>query len=265
MLTKKKLLSMPVILLVDNGSVRADAVLGLRAMAKKLSVQTSRTIYPVSLRHADSISRDELGDVPAYTFRAFLQSKIEEGEKHFIILPLFFGESKAVTVFMPSQIDALKEQFSDLDLDVKIADVLFSELSDNTLLADILTDHVLNSIKSHHLEYRNIVLVDHGSPSQKVTAVRNALANQISEKLEGSIQDNIEGSNSIDQAVMERREGKEYDFNGELLKSYLLKKAKAGDTQAVVILQFLLAGRHAGRGGDIVTICESVMEKYPKL
>ena len=64
---------------------------------------------------------------------------------------------------------------------------------------------------------------------------------------------------------MERREGKEYDFNGELLKSYLLKKAKAGDTQAVVILQFLLAGRHAGRGGDIVTICEFCDGKIPKL
>ena len=62
---------------------------------------------------------------------------------------------------------------------------------------------------------------------------------------------------------MERREGEQYDFNGVLLESWLRKKAQSGEKSAVVILLFFLPGRHAGTGGDIVEICEGIMQEYP--
>ena len=62
---------------------------------------------------------------------------------------------------------------------------------------------------------------------------------------------------------MERRQGKEYDFNGELLEDYLSRIAEAGETHATVLLLFLLAGTHAGENGDITQICDAVMNKYP--
>ena len=101
----------------------------------------------------------------------------------------------------------------------------------------------------------NLVLVDHGSPSPKVTEVRKHLAASVQRQLP----DNV----LLEQAVMERREDKKYDFNGDLLKDWLLKKVADGETSAVVILMFFLPGRHAGEGGDIVEICQSVMDEHP--
>lgn len=62
---------------------------------------------------------------------------------------------------------------------------------------------------------------------------------------------------------MERREGPEYDFNGPLLKDSLEGLAADGHKSAIVIMQFLLPGRHAGPGGDVVDICQQVMEQHP--
>ena len=59
------------------------------------------------------------------------------------------------------------------------------------------------------------------------------------------------------------RDDRQYDFNGDLLKDWLLNKVNEGETSAVVILMFFLPGRHAGEGGDIVEICKSVMDEHP--
>jgi len=54
---------------------------------------------------------------------------------------------------------------------------------------------------------------------------------------------------------MERREGKQYDFNGPLLEQWLEQKVARGEKSAIVALMFFLPGRHAGDGGDIEQIC----------
>jgi hypothetical protein len=51
---------------------------------------------------------------------------------------------------------------------------------------------------------------------------------------------------------MERREGDQYAFNEPLLESALSKVS----AHAIVLMQFLLPGRHAGTGGDVAEICE---------
>jgi len=240
-----------VILLLDNGSLQAEATKQLRQLAHALSLKSGQTIHPVSLQHADKTPLAELEGIPAQTFAVFMQQHLSQGERDFIILPLFFGESRAVTTFIPSEIATLKASFGDFK--VAIADVLYPLPEGEPRLVNIIYENTLATAETHHIPLKNIVLVDHGSPVQRVTEVREHIASQIQTKF--AIQ--------IDQAVMERREGAEYDFNGILLEDWLMKKAASGESTAIVTLLFFLAGRHAGKGGDIEQICEKVMQKYP--
>ncbi len=244
---------MSVILLCDNGSTRPNATLQLRKLASQLSKQTGHTIHPVSLQHANKIAEDDLNGVPAQVFTGFLEEKLAEGETEFVLLPLFFGESKALTKFVPDETALLKQKYGDFSL--KIADVVYPLPDGEPLLTEIICDHIYQTADRDNYPQKNVVLVDHGSPLPSVTQVRLHLAQTVQEKLGADIH--------IEQAVMERREGKEYDFNGDLLEQWLTSKAEAGEKSALVILMFFLPGRHAGEGGDIEEICHAVMDKYP--
>ena len=65
---------------------------------------------------------------------------------------------------------------------------------------------------------------------------------------------------------MERRQGAEYDFNGQLLGA-LLDSCAGQDADAVIVLamMFISPGRHAGAGGDIEEICADAMARNPGL
>ena len=245
---------MPLILLLDNGSLRAEATKQLRQLAQALSLKSGQKIHPVSLQHANKIPVADLNNRPAQTFASFMQQHLSQGERHYIILPLFFGESRALTSFIPDEIATLTASFGDFHMD--IAEVLYPLPEGEPRLVNIVYDNILATAKIHNSPLKNIILVDHGSPVARVTAVRKQIASQLQTKFSS---DNVH----IEQAVMERREGDEYDFNGILLEDCLLQKAEAGESTAIVSLLFFLAGRHAGKGGDIVQICETVMQKYP--
>lgn len=244
---------MPEILLVDNGSVRADATKQLRKLAQGLSDRAGKKIHPVSLRHANKIPAQLLEGEKAQIFQPFMQNNLAQGKRHFIILPLFFGESSAIESQILNYLSSLQLVFSDFIFE--IADVVYPLPKGESLLADIIYDHITATAHNAKFVLENIVLVDHGSPCRKVTAVRQHLAQSIEKKYPINIK--------IEQAVMERREGEKYLFNGELLKDWLIKKAKLGKKTVIVSLLFFLAGRHAGRGGDIEKICHSVMAKHP--
>ncbi len=252
---------MPCILLIDNGSLRANATLQLRTLAKKLTLESGLKIHPVSCKHSNRISTSELNDQPANTFSDFMKQQLSAGEKEFILLPLFFGNSRALTSFIPDEVVLLEQEFGKFKL--KIADTIYPLPQGEADLTDIIYDHVVSTSSNNsdqHSKIKNIVLVDHGSPVPRVTAVRQHLAESVRERL---INDNID-THVLEEAVMERREGKEYDFNGDLLEDWLIHKAQSGETQASVILMFFLPGSHAGEGGDIVEICDAVMDKYPE-
>jgi len=97
-----------------------------------------------------------------------------------------------------------------------------------------------------------VILVDHGSPSAKVTAVRDALAESLSARLTGAL------AQSVSAASMERRAGEAYAFADPLLSACL---GSVGDGKSDVVLSmlFLLPGTHAGPGGDIDQICEAAL------
>ena len=104
---------MPVILLCDNGSTRANATLQLRYLTTELSKKSRHTIHPVSLQHADRISAEELEGIPAHVFHDFMTQQLSLDQREFILLPLFFGQSKALTSFIPDEVKRLKKQFGD--------------------------------------------------------------------------------------------------------------------------------------------------------
>ena len=243
---------MPCVLLIDNGSLRANATLQLRKLAEKLNLKSGQKIHPVSCKHSNKIPANELNNQAANTFGEFMKAQLATGEKEFILLPLFFGNSRALTSFIPNEVALLEQEFGKFEL--KIAETIYPLPQGEPDLTTIIYDHVISSA-ADKANIKNVVLVDHGSPVQKVTAVRQHLAETVREKLDDS--------STLEEAVMERRKGKEYDFNGDLLEDWLTKKAQQGETQASVVLMFFLPGSHAGEGGDIVEICDAVMDKYP--
>jgi len=246
---------MPVILLSDNGSTRANATLQLRELANKLSLQTGYTVHPVSLQHANRIPKEALNNMPAQVFPDFIEQQLIKDNKDFILLPIFFGKSKALTKFVPDIVDSLKNKYGEFQL--KVADVIYPLPEGENLLCEIIHDHIVDTAKKENADLNNVVLVDHGSPIPQVTNVRKHIAQ--------SVQDLLSADASLEQAVMERREGSEYDFNGDLLENWLKQKVQSGATSVIVILMFFLAGRHAGADGDIAEICNSVMKEHPEL
>ena len=237
----------PTIILVDNGSRRPGATLSLRRIAADLSAAVGHPVFPVSLQHSDRIPAGDLGGRPADLFTPFLRRQIQRGQRSFIVLPLFFGPSRALSAFIPEQVAALTDELGSFRL--RQARVLCPLPAGEDRLADILADNVLRA----DADAERVVVVDHGSPVPQVTAVREWLAAALRARLPDSVE--------IDQAVMERREGRDYDFNGALLSERL-----DGVTGRVVLgMVFLSPGRHAGPGGDIAEICADAESRNPGL
>ncbi len=244
----------PIVLLVDNGSIRADATKQLRILAKKLSVAAKIKVQPVSLRHADKISAELLDGEAAQVFLSFMDEYLLQGERKFIILPLFFAEGRAVTELISNQLLSFQALYTNFTF--QVADVVYPLPNGEPLLVDMIYDLILKKAEGSPLSKKNIVLVDHGSPQPRVTEVRKHLAKLVQKKLSTT--------GALAEAVMERRKGDEYLFNGELLQDWLTRKAQAGEKSVIVCLLFFLAGRHAGKGGDIDEICRKVEDEYPK-
>lgn len=235
------------ILLVDNGSRRAASTLSLRFIAKALGDRVGRPVQAVSLQHSDRVPVSELDGQAAKVLPQYLRDRLEAGQRHFITLPLFFGPSRALSNFIPEQVAALSAEFGDFTL--QQAEVLCPLPGGEELLADIVADNVSACGPADR-----VIVVDHGSPIPEVTAVRAWLAQALSSRLQPF-------APIIDEAVMERREGAGYDFNGELLTD----KLKETTGRVVLAMLFLSPGRHAGPGGDIAEICAAAEQASPRL
>lgn len=241
------------IFITDNGSVRPQATRMLRQIAQQVSTSSGLNVDAVSLQHANRIDAQQIDGIPAQLVADYLRQHLQAGEREFIVLPLFFGLSKAVTSMIPQLQTELEASFGAFE--IHVADVLYPLPDGDSRLVDILYDNIRQSAEHHDLPLQHVVLVDHGSPSPRVTEVRQCLARQLQQRLGDD--------HLLAQAVMERREGKEYDFNGPLLQHWLSELAASGAKSAIVGMMFLLPGRHAGEGGDIHQICAEVMQQYP--
>ena len=225
------------IILVDNGSYEPAATLALRDLAKSVSFLTKQEVRPVSTMHSTKIAPALLGGQPAVIFEQAVQQAKADGIDELVVLPLFIGPSRAITEYLP-------KVFADAQpgaMKLTIRQPLFGE--DGFELTGMLADNLRAT--GWTKGSGTVLLCDHGSPIPEVTACRNALAATLRQELGLKPEELIACS-------MERREGAEYDFNEPLLE-HALQSAK-GD--AVILMLFLLPGRHAGPDGDVATIAK---------
>ncbi len=225
------------ILLVDNGSYEPAATLGLRGLAKEVGQLIGKEVHPVSTMHSTKIDPALLGGQPAVIFEQAVQQAKADGIEELVVLPLFIGPSRAITEYLP-------KVFADAQpgaMKLTIRQPLFGD--DGFELTGMLADNLRAT--GWTKGSGTVLLCDHGSPIPEVTACRNALAASLRKELGLKPEELIACS-------MERREGAEYDFNEPLLE-HALQQAK-GD--AVILMLFLLPGRHAGAEGDVATIAK---------
>lgn len=230
----------PLTILLDNGSLEPAATRGLRALAAKLGDRIGQAVAPVSLLHSSAVPAGQLGGTPAEILEPALERRLAAGQSDFIVVPLFFGPSGALTDYLPKRLAHLRLKFPALA--VRVAAPLFA--ADDPRLARILADQV----RALHRPARRVVLVDHGSPARAVADVRNELSCQLAGQLGPAY--------TVAPASMERREGAAYDFCAPLLAG-LLRSPGWNAGEVTIAMQFLLPGRHAGPGGDVAEICRA--------
>ncbi|MGM0507459.1 MAG: sirohydrochlorin chelatase [Bacteroidota bacterium] len=241
------------IFLTDNGSLRPAATLNLRRVASLLSEKMGLLVEPVSLLHSSKVSPGELDGIPAWTVGPTIRASAEEGITDFVILPFFFGPSRAITDYLPRRVEQMREEISGLK--VHVANPLVDlEGPTDLRIAHILKEQLLAVSPSEGPA--SVILVDHGSPAPAVTAIRNVLAGQLGAMLEAPVR--------VVPAAMERREGSEYDFAGPLLEE-LLDRTAEWPMPVTLSMLFLSPGRHAGPDGDVATICREAEERNPGL
>lgn len=257
------------ILLVDNGSVRAEAVQALRRVAEAAGRAVGRKIRPVGLLHSHRAPPEDLGGEPAETLEPCLRRLLGEGRRRFFLQPFFLGPSRAVTAYMPERLAVLQRTWPDLE--VTLGEVLAGPGPEEAAAVGRLVRAVADRVEEalggageerggggtgRAGERLEVILVDHGSPEPAVGAVRTAVGAALA-GLPGWENRRVVG------AAMERREGPEYDFNEPLLERALGELVRG--PEVVVAQLFLLPGRHAGPGGDIAGIVERARATRPEL
>ncbi|HZP58918.1 MAG TPA: cobalamin biosynthesis protein CbiX [Opitutaceae bacterium] len=233
--------------LFDNGSLRAASTLSLRRIATWLQARLpAAEVRPASLLHSSAVDPAELGGRPAELLLPALEAALVRGESDFVLLPLFFGPSAALTIYLPERLQALRKKFPALQARVARG-LVDTRAPGDRRIARILADGVRRAVVAAGWRRPRVVLADHGSPEPGVTAVRDFLGGQLRVLLEDEVA-------AVAVASMELRPGPEYAFGAPLLAD-LLRSEVFGPGEVVVALQFLSPGRHAGPNGDVVEIC----------
>ena len=239
--------------LFDNGSKRPESTSSLRRIANRLARQLGCKTEAVSLLHSNAVPATELDGQQARLLEESLEAFGAAGGKIAVVLPLFFGPSGALTEYLPPRLKVLATKHPHTRF--ILGKHLESPDDDSAeLLARAIHREISSTITAAQFSLPTVVLTDHGSPLAEVTQVRNRVGEALKKPLAETMV-----------ASMERRDGDEYAFNEPLLETALEKSVKNGEAEIVVALQFLFAGRHAGREGDIAQICAAVGEKYPDL
>ena len=245
------------VLLFDNGSLRPDATFALRAIAKNLSKRLGMAVEGVSLLHSHKIDAEKLGGKPATSIRRRFKQGIANEEHHFICLPLFLGPSLAITEYLMELIDEAKVLCPEMQILVAPPLAGWDVKYPDSRLSEILADQVKVLIDEKSLTHStNLVLVDHGSPIEKLSILRNTVTDQLRDLLGDLV-------STATACSMERREGDAYAFNDPLLESVTFDKASTEEQleSLIVAMFFLLPGRHAGVGGDVDEILQGLVDK----
>ena len=243
-------------LLVDNGSVRPEAVLSLRHLAVRLASESGIFVRPVSALHADRVDVAHLHHRPAEILSQVLERYPRENCLSYTIVPLFFGPSRVLTHSIPRTIAECRHRFPKIR--IRLAPPLVSPHDDSAqVVAQMLMERVSDAPIGKFRASAPVILLDHGTPVRAVNHIRDDLARRM-----GGILGH--GTSAVLPASMERRRGWKYRFNEPLVED-LLSSGRFQRGVVILSLLFFFPGRHAGPGGDIEQICDRVRGRYPKL
>jgi sirohydrochlorin ferrochelatase len=242
-------------LLVDNGSRRAASTLALRQTARSLSLLLGTSVEPVSLRWSDGVPAEELGGEPARTLGPALRALAAQGVDSVAIVPLFLGPSDGLRTALEAA-----RQDPAAPAHLALGSCLVDEATpDDVRVGRAVTTGILRTARAHKLPrpYR-IALVDHGTTSRPVNAVRSRLTRTVRSLL---------GSRAlaVEEVSMERRDGAEFDFNDPLLARLVGARPPFDAGDVIVAMAFLQPGRHAGEGGDVAQILDEARRGCPGL
>ena len=232
-------------LLADNGSLEPKSILSLRKSAHLVSLLVGIKVLPVSLLHSSKVDASLLDGTKAETMDDFLSSPPAQSADELRVLPFFFGPSRALTDWLPEKLENWSSSREGRSF--RILEPLWEQGDDR--LAEALAELCIEAIKDNGLSKPYLALVDHGTPVPEVNRVRE----EVGKGLRGRMGSRTSGFSTCS---MERREGKEYDFNEPLLENLLAEKKEEFEEMLVAQL-FLSPGRHAGEGGDLDRICSS--------
>ena len=234
--------------LVDNGSLRAEPTLHLRNVARELGGFLEVPVHPVSLLHSSKVDAGLLGGMSAQLLEPMVRQFLKFPEyQNVLVVPQFFGPSRALTDYLPERLDRLRKERGEVE--IRQADCLLNLEDDSAeTLAEVIKDRVLEVIDTNSKECQlpQVVLVDHGSALSGVNAVRKAVAVHLKEILSDGIHDLVDCS-------MERPDGAEVVEN-PLLSEVLPHLSP--DYPVLLAMMFFAEGKHAGRGGDVERICK---------
>lgn len=250
---KTDLSDAPRVVLLDNGSLSAEAVLQARSIASELSERIGVAVDAVSVLHSNRVKRSELDNRPALVWEDYLLKTKRQKADRLIVLPLFFGPSYGLR-----KAKTLASSYDDGTLNDRI--IWGKPLAEkgDLELGEIMANDLIRLLDTIELENPSCeggakpiaLLVDHGSPFEEVAACRDRLAEQLAPRL----------GDRVDRVIacsMERREGERYAFNDPLLADALVDVEKRGPSSILLSRLFLFPGRHAGPGGDIDSICQT--------
>jgi sirohydrochlorin ferrochelatase len=207
----------------------------VRAVAEALSGQTTVQVHAVSWKHSDRIPASELDGTPAWTLGAFVRSFHARGEREFVFIPFFISAQGAIG-------SALREDLAELRRELNAApfEFLFSQgLAERGAVPAIVAARIRDLVAERQLIAPHVVVVDHGGPSVKSAALRDALAMEVRSLL----------GPEIDSLTAVSMEGAQPPLLADHLRDH------AGGSEIVVAPLFLSPGRHAGPDGDLRRIC----------
>jgi len=224
--------------------------------ARQLAAELGVEVRAVSLLHSSAVDPVGLGGRPAQLLEPALTEYLAgKASAEVVLLPLFFGPSRALTDYVPERISSLvgKNPWAQIHL----AHWLVEPSETDKRVALALAEAVRRQIAGEKLARPKVVLVDHGSPQQAVTDVRNFLGRQVQALLANEVE-------TVAVASMEKRPGPEFAFADPLL-AQRLRTPPFDRGDVVVALQFLSPGRHAGPEGDVARICAEARRERPEL
>ena len=245
------------VLLVDNGSLQPAATHRLRKIAAALSRRIGRRVEPVSLLHSNKVPGKKLGGRKAEILRTAVLRRLHRGAREFVIVPLFFGRSRALTEFIPGLIGRWRAHSAEMRVHVAAP----IAAAGDERLGRILEKQVREKLTPGFMRGRRarVALVDHGSPVWAVTQARNRLAAQLRRRLGARV-------TGVAACSMERPTVPAGPIDStETLLEHLLATPPWNTGPVVVAQLFLLPGRHAGPDGDVARICRRAEEKSPGL